>query len=153
MPSSHHVKLTILQGKVPGGIPLNARQNVVPGSDGAGTVLAVGSNVDWLEVGDHVVTHMVSRRSDDHMPCMMDDISHGLGQELDGTLCRRGIFHHTCLVPMPKHMSFEQAATLTCSGMTAWNALMGLPSMTVKKGDWILVQGTGGVSVAALQVS
>lgn len=86
------------------------------------------------------------------MPSMADDINHGLGQELNGTLCRQGIFHQTCLVPMPKHMSFARAATLTCSGLTAWNALMGLPSMAVKKGDWILVQGTGGVSIAALQV-
>lgn len=152
MPFVYQIKLILFQGKVPGAIPLHASPNVIPGSDGAGTVLAVGSSVDWLKTGDHVVTHMVSRRSDDHMPSMMDDISHGLGQELNGTLCRQGIFHHTCLVPMPKQMSFEQAATLTCSALTAWNALKGLPSMTVKKGDWILVQGTGGVSVAALQV-
>lgn len=98
------------------------------------------------------MTHMISGRPDDHMPTMADDIFQGLGQHLNGTLCRRGVFHHTCLVPMPKNMSFAEAATLTCSGLTAWNALMGLPSLAVKEGDWILVQGTGGVSVAALQV-
>lgn len=147
--------LTVSQGKIPGGIQLHASPNVVPGSDGAGTVVAVGSEVDWLKAGDHVVTHMVKRAAtttNDHMPSMADDISHGLGQELNGTLCRQGIFHETCLIPMPNNMSFEEAATLTCSALTAWNALMGLPSMAVKKGDWILVQGTGGVSVAALQV-
>lgn len=145
--------LAIAKGKVPGAIPLSASPNVVPGSDGAGIVLAVGSEVDWLKIGDHIVTHMVAHASDDHMPSMLDDITHGLGQEINGTLCRRGVFHHTCLVPMPKNMSFTEAATLTCSGLTAWNALMGLPSMTVKNGDWILVQGTGGVSVAALQIA
>lgn len=145
-------KADCLQGKVPGAIPLHAFPNVVPGSDGAGTVVAVGSEVDGLRIGDHVVTHMVSQRTDDHMPNMVDDISHGLGHELNGTLCHHGVFHHTCLVKMPKNMSFAEAATLTCSGLTAWNALMGLPSMRVKKGDWILVQGSGGVSVAALQV-
>ncbi|OIW24696.1 NAD(P)-binding protein [Coniochaeta ligniaria NRRL 30616] len=48
-------------------------------------------------------------------------------------------------------MTFEQAATLPCSGLTAWNALMGLRGREVKAGDYVLVQGTGGVSVAALQ--
>lgn len=116
-------------------------------------MLAVGSAVGWLKLGDKVVTHMVTSKPDDHMPTMMDDICPGLGSILDGTLCHRGVFHHSCLVPMAKHMSFEEAATLTCSGLTAWNGLMGLPSRQVKEGDWILVQGTGGVSVAALQVS
>lgn len=59
---------------------------------------------------------------------------------------------------MPVHMTFAEAATLTCSGLTAWNALMGVPALpgvdTVPgPGSWVLVQGTGGVSVAALQVS
>lgn len=95
---------------------------------------------------------MIPRMEDDALP-NLDDVCAGLGQKLNGTLCRQVIFHHNALVPMPKHMSFEEAATLTCSGLTAWNALMGMPGREVKKGDWVLVQGTGGVSVAALQVS
>jgi NADPH:quinone reductase-like Zn-dependent oxidoreductase len=82
----------------------------------------------------------------------MDDISSGLGQHEHGTLCRTGVFHHSVLVEMPESLTFEEAATLTCSGLTAWNALMGLKGREVKAGDWILVQGTGGVSIAALQV-
>lgn len=129
----------------------------MPGSDGAGVVLAVGSAVDaaaepWLAPGASVVTHMVAHRDDDHMPSMAD-VCGGLGQALDGTLCRTAILHRSCLVPMPGNLCFEAAATLTCSGLTAWNALMGMPGREVKKGDWLLVQGTGGVSVAALQVS
>lgn len=133
-------------------MPLLAEPNVILGSDGAGVVIAVGSAVTHLKPGANIVTHMVSRKADEHMPTMVD-ICDGLGQKLNGTLCRRGVFHYSCLVPMPENLGFEEAATLTCSGLTAWNALMGMPGREVKEGDWILVQGTGGVSVAALQVS
>lgn len=83
----------------------------------------------------------------------MDDIQEGLGQRTPGTLCRTGVFHYSALVDISKSsLAFEEAATLTCSGLTAWNAMMGLHGREVKEGDWVLVQGTGGVSVAALQV-
>lgn len=124
---------------------------MVPGSDGAGTVVAVGSAINlqttpWLAPGEAVVTHMLAdNQPNDHLPTMQD-ISHGLGQTHNGTLCRRGVFHATALVPMPRTLRFDEAATLTCSGLTAWNALRGM-----KAGDWVLVQGSGGVSVAALQ--
>lgn len=52
---------------------------------------------------------------------------------------------------MPPSLTFAEAATLTCSGLTAWNALFGLPGKEPKKGEVVLVQGTGGVSIAALQ--
>lgn len=95
---------------------------------------------------------MIPHMEDDALP-NLEDVCSGLGQKLNGTLCRQVILHHSALVPMPKHMTFEEAATLTCSGLTAWNALMGMPGREVKEGHWVLVQGTGGVSVAALQVS
>jgi NADPH:quinone reductase-like Zn-dependent oxidoreductase len=82
-----------------------------------------------------------------------EDITSGLGGKTHGTLCRRGIFHYGALVPKPSSLSYAQAATLTCSGLTAWNALMGYRGREVKPGDWVLVQGTGGVSIAALQVT
>jgi len=53
---------------------------------------------------------------------------------------------------MPRNLTFEQASTLTCSGLTAWNALFGGRGGGLKAGDTVLTQGTGGVSVAALQV-
>lgn len=82
----------------------------------------------------------------------MADICAGLGQQLDGTLRTSGVFHETALVPMPPSLDFLQASTLTCSGLTAWNALFGIEGLRPKKGDYVLVQGTGGVSIAALQV-
>lgn len=75
----------------------------------------------------------------------------GLGQNAHGTIQQFGVFHESALVHMPKNLSYEQAATLTCSGLTAWNALYG-GGKGPKKGDTILTQGTGGVSIAALQV-
>jgi NADPH:quinone reductase-like Zn-dependent oxidoreductase len=78
-------------------------------------------------------------------------ISGGLGQDLDGTLTTHGVFQESCLVKLEGELGYEEAATLTCSGLTAWNALMGLEGRKVKAGDWVLVQGSGGVSVAALQ--
>lgn len=81
----------------------------------------------------------------------MADINQGLGQIDHGTLQEYGVFHENTLVHMPKNLSFEQAATLTCSGLTAWNALFG-GGRGPEKGDTVLTQGTGGVSIAALQV-
>jgi NADPH:quinone reductase-like Zn-dependent oxidoreductase len=82
----------------------------------------------------------------------MADINIGLGQQVNGTIQEYGIFHESVLVHMPKNLSFHQAATLTCSGLTAWNVLFG-GGRGPKKGDVILTQGTGGVSIAALQAS
>jgi NADPH:quinone reductase-like Zn-dependent oxidoreductase len=82
----------------------------------------------------------------------MADICHGLGQELDGTLQSHGVFHETALVHMPEGLDYLEASTLTCSGLTAWNALFGVEGYRPKDKDYVLVQGTGGVSIAALQV-
>lgn len=133
-------------------MPLPILPSVIPGSDGAGIVLAAGSAVPNLKPGSKVIMHLAPRVAVDQLPGFAE-INAGLGQTSHGTLCRRGVFHHTALVPMLDSMSFEEAASLTCSGLTAWNALMGLRGREVKKGDWVLVQGTGGVSITALQVS
>lgn len=128
------------------------KQNVVLGSDGAGIVEAVGSKVTAVRVGDRACTHLTYGLSEADLPGF-GDISAGLGQAVDGTLRQFGIFHETTLVKMPSNLNFLEAATLTCSGLTAWNALFGLESKSPGPGDTVLVQGTGGVSIAALQVS
>ena len=139
---------------------MKSSPEVIPGSDGAGVVLRTGSGVKSLAPGDRVVTHMVPETFEDGRLPPLDDstlpsmahICAGLGQGMSGTLCMQGVFRESCLVKFKDNLSFEEAATLTCSGITAWNALMGLEGRTIKKGDWVLVQGTGGVSIAALQV-
>ena len=82
----------------------------------------------------------------------MQEICQGLGQQVDGTLRPHGVFHETELVAMPSGLNFLEASTLTCSGLTAWNALFGVRGYAPASGDVVLVQGTGGVSIAALQV-
>lgn len=79
-------------------------------------------------------------------------ISAGLGQVLHGTMTTRGVFPQSCLARIGDGIGFDEGATLSCSGITAWNAVMGLRGREIKRGDWLLVQGTGGVSVAAMQV-
>lgn len=75
----------------------------------------------------------------------------GLGGALDGTLRAIGAFNEQGLVPWPNALSAVEAATLPCAGLTAWNALYGQLDGQIKAGDWVLTQGTGGVSIFALQ--
>lgn len=124
---------------------------MTPASDGAGIVEAVGSRVNSFKPGDRVCTHLVSQLPSSEAPNFLD-INSGLGQHLDGTLRHHGTFHESALVPMPPGLDFLEASTLTCSGLTAWNALFGLEAQAPRKGSTVLVQGTGGVSIAALQV-
>ncbi|KAK2010960.1 putative alcohol dehydrogenase [Colletotrichum eremochloae] len=132
------------------------RPGVVPGSDGSGIVKEIGASVSAFKPGDHVVTHLtpgsVERSGDEELP-VFTDIKDGLGQAVDGTLRSEGIFSETALVLAPKTLNWSETATLTCSGLTAWNALFGLKGREPGPGTWVLVQGTGGVSIAALQLA
>ena len=77
----------------------------------------------------------------------------GLGGSKDGCLRQYGVFDENGLVAMPKNLNFQEAATLSCVALTAWNGLYGLRGSMVMPGDIILTQGTGGVSIFPLQVS
>ncbi|KAK7938082.1 uncharacterized protein PG986_014950 [Apiospora aurea] len=155
--SLNYRDLVIAKGKS-STTPLPATPNTTPGSDGSGVILAVGPSVPSdlnLHPDARVVTHLAPHPKDDDTLPGFDDILAGLGQQTPGTLCRLGVFHYSALVALPDSttMSHEAAATLTCSGLTAWNALMGMRGRRVREGDWVLVQGTGGVSIAALQIA
>jgi NADPH:quinone reductase-like Zn-dependent oxidoreductase len=76
----------------------------------------------------------------------------GLGGAVDGTLREYGAFDENGLVPVPKNLDMREASTLSCAALTAWNALYGLEGRALKPGDTVLTQGTGGVSIFALQV-
>lgn len=127
------------------------KKDLVPGSDGAGVVESVGSKITNFRKGDKVVAHLTYKLGDDEA-AMLVNAAEGVGQAVDGTLQQYGILHESSIVHMPSNLSFVEAATLTCSGLTAWNALFGLEGKGPKKGDVVVVQGTGGVSIAALQV-
>lgn len=121
--------------------------NIVPGSDGAGEVVAVGSKVTRFEKGAKVVTLFNQAHYGEDLTQRI--LGTGLGGAIDGTLRQYGIFNENGLAFMPKNLSYLEAGTLSCAALTAWNALYGLKP--VAPGDWVLTQGTGGVSIAGLQ--
>lgn len=127
--------------------PFPATPNVIPGSDGAGEIVAVGSKVTRFEKGSKVLT--LFNQGHYGGPLTPKILGTGLGGVLDGTMRQYGVFNENGLVDMPKNLSYLEAGTLSCSALTAWNALYGLKA--VQAGDWVLTQGTGGVSISGLQ--
>jgi len=122
---------------------------IVPTSDGAGEVIEVGAGVSNLGPGDRVVasffpTWQSGSLSDHHH-------ANALGGGRDGMLAEEVVLPQGAWVKFPDHLSMEQAATLPCAGLTAWHALFEAASL--RPGDTVLLQGTGGVSVFALQLA
>ena len=120
----------------------------IPMSDGAGIVEAVGPGVTQFKPGDRVMScffpHWADGRADD-----LAKISGVPGDNVDGFASETVTMPASAFTRMPNNYSFEQAATLPCAAATAWRALM--VEAKVKPGDTVLVQGSGGVSVFALQ--
>ena len=120
---------------------------LVPFSDGAGAVSAVGPGVSRVKVGDRVCTLFFQSWFDG--PVTAEARSKPLGGPLDGVLQQRMKLIADGVSKIPNDLSFEEAATLPCAGLTAWRAIA--VEAPVGPGDTILVQGTGGVSIFALQ--
>lgn len=127
----------------------NPRQRLplVPCSDGAGEVEAVGPGVTRVKPGDRVMS--LFSQAWLAGPPTRAKLSATLGGPLDGTLAERVVLSADGLVHTPPHLSDVEAATLPCAGVTAWNALVTQGGLA--PGDVVVVQGTGGVSVFALQ--
>lgn len=120
------------------------------GSDGAGQVIAVGSKVTKWKLGDRVTT--LFNPGHQAGPMTPEAFSMGgLGGTIDGTFQQYGVFEETWLVRIAPNLSYLEAASLSDAAVTAWNALYGLKGL--KSGEWVLIQGTGGVSLFAVQVS
>jgi NADPH:quinone reductase-like Zn-dependent oxidoreductase len=120
---------------------------LIPLSDGAGEVATVGQGVTRFRVGDRVVSAFMPGWVDG--PPTEAKTRSALGGEADGVLAEEALLPETGLLPIPAHLSFEEAATLPCAALTAWNALV--ETGGIRPGDSVLVQGTGGVSIFALQ--
>jgi len=118
----------------------------IPCSDGAGEVLAAGPGVTQWRPGDRVATIFMQNWLDG--PPTPLKIKGALGGDIDGTMAEYMVLHENGVVAIPEHLSYQEAATLPCAAVTAWNALC---AGDVKPGGTVLVQGTGGVSVFALQ--
>ncbi|KAI1407309.1 NAD(P)-binding protein [Hypoxylon sp. FL1857] len=130
-----------------GQYPFPARFPVVAASDGAGEVVEVGSKVTKWKKGDKIVT--LFNQGHQYGPMDVAASTTGLGGVLDGTLRQYGVFNENGLVRAPENLNCLEATTLTCAALTSWNALYGLRQL--KPGETVLVQGTGGVSIFALQ--
>lgn len=130
-----------------GGLPV--ADGRIPMSDGAGEVDAVGSGVTRWQVGDKVMSLFFPNWQEGrHRPELTQAIT---GDSIDGCACEYVVLAESAVTRMPEGLSYAEAATLPCAGLTAWQALMVRGQM--QAGDSLLVQGTGGVSVIALQIA
>jgi NADPH:quinone reductase-like Zn-dependent oxidoreductase len=118
-------------------------------SDGAGEVVAVGAGVSRWQPGDRVVANFFQDWRAG--PIRPQTFGSALGGAIDGMLAEEVVLGESGLVRIPDHLSFEQAATLPCAAVTAWNALFEVGG--VRPGQTVLVLGSGGVSVFALQLA
>jgi NADPH:quinone reductase-like Zn-dependent oxidoreductase len=125
-----------------------ARLPAVPFSDGAGEVVATGRDVTRWKIGDRVCPSFMQGWLEGAPSLRKNRTALG-GGDLDGVLREYGAFDENGLVEIPASLSYEEAATLPCAGVTAWNALV--HSGNLKAGETVLTLGTGGVSVFALQ--
>lgn len=123
----------------------------IPCSDGAGEVVAIGDGVTRVRVGDRVCGIFMQRWLDG--PLTGEKSKAALGGDVDGMLAEYVLLDQNGLVHLPDHLSYEEGATLPCAGVTAWNALhhAGEPPDPVLSGETVVIQGTGGVSLFALQ--
>lgn len=125
----------------------NLNMPLIPLSDAAGEVVAVGAGVTRVKPRDRVAGIFMQ----DWLAGGPTDAAakSALGGAIGGVLAEEVVFSEDGVVSIPEHLSFEEAATLPCAGVTAWNALFGDGTLTA--GETVLVQGTGGVSLFALQ--
>lgn len=140
--SMNYRELLILRG----GYVRNRKIPVIPASDGVGEVVAVGGAATAFQPGDRVAgTFFRDWQSGVATENQMDT---ALGGGIDGTLAEYVVFPEYGLVKFPEHLSYEEAATLPCAAVTAWNSLT---TGGLLAGQTVLTLGTGGVSIFALQ--
>jgi NADPH:quinone reductase-like Zn-dependent oxidoreductase len=125
------------------------RYPLVPLADGAGEVVEVGPEVRRLRPGDRVVGSFFQTWIDG--PPDAQKHASALGAAIDGVLAEHVVFQEGAAIRFPEHLSFEQAATLPCAGVTVWVSLV--VHGQLQAGQTVLAMGTGGVSVFALQVA
>jgi NADPH:quinone reductase-like Zn-dependent oxidoreductase len=118
----------------------------IPCSDGAGEVVSVGPGVTQWKPGDRVAGTFMQNWIDG--PPTPAKVKGALGGDIDGMLAEYVLLGENGVVAIPDHLSYQEAATLPCAAVTAWNALC---AGDLKPGGTVLIQGMGGVSVFALQ--
>ncbi len=140
--SLNYRDLIYVKGLRPGSV-----RPLIPMSDGAGEVVAVGDAVTTFKVGDRVAGLFFQNWTDG--PSSAEAMTSALGGALHGMFAEYVALSENGAVHVPAGYSSVEAATLPCAGLTAWNALFeGVP---VRAGETVVVQGTGGVSIFGLQ--
>jgi NADPH:quinone reductase-like Zn-dependent oxidoreductase len=132
--------LSVMRGRY----PIASKPGLSPLSDAAGEIVEIGEDVRRFAVGDRVVNSFYPR----WFGGPLRDRPAQFSTALDGWLSTYKIISAESLSRMPEHMSFEEGATLPCAGVTAWSALSGIGA-----GDTVLTQGSGGVSLFAIQLA
>jgi NADPH:quinone reductase-like Zn-dependent oxidoreductase len=132
-----------------GWYPVSGSGPLVPGSDGAGDVIETGPAVTRFKVGDRVTTCFFPDWIEGRMS--LPRIASALRAGGAGTLAEEVVLDERSLVATPSHLDYAQGAALTCAGVTAWNALFETGGL--KPGQSVLLLGTGGVSIGALQLA
>lgn len=125
------------------------KTNGVPLSDGAGEVVAVGSEVSRVKVGDRVTAncnvHWIGG------PNLFEYRATSIGRTIDGMLAEHVLLHENALVHLPDYLSYAEAASLPCAAVSAWSALH--VATPLQPGQTVLIQGTGGVAIFGLQIA
>ena len=141
--SLNYRDLLTVQGKY------NPKQKLplIPCSDGVGEIVEVGDGVTRVRPGDRVCANFAQRWIAGEPD--REKLRSTLGGPLDGMLAELVALSEEGVVRVPDHLTDEEAATLPCAGLTAWSALVTDGGLAA--GDTVLLQGTGGVSIFALQ--
>ncbi len=143
--SLNYRDLMILDGRY----SVKGRAGLVPLSDGAGEVVEAGEGVTRAKPGDRVMGTFFPRWLGG--PISAAAISDQPSSLRDGMLAEYVVFDEDAVVPIPPHMSYEEGATLPCAALTAWVSLNGPRPLLA--GETVLTQGSGGVSIFALQIA
>src|SRR5262249_50581212 len=126
-------ELSVLKGTY----PLPVKPDVVMCADGAGEIVEVGPEVSRVAVGNRVAAAMFPRWIDGPIAY---EYAPQLGGSLDGMLTELIVLNEDAVVRIPDHLSFEEAATLPCAAVTAWNALTG--ARRLQAGETVLTLGS-----------
>jgi NADPH:quinone reductase-like Zn-dependent oxidoreductase len=143
--SINYRDLATIEDPIPRGITFPR----IPNSDGAGEVISVGAGITRFKTGDRVAGCFFQNWSDGRISA--EAMASAMGGAIEGILAEKVVLSEVGAVHIPAHMSFEEAATLPCAGLTAWNCLVEQGGLT--PGKTALFLGTGGVSILGLQIA
>lgn len=125
----------------------SSNSHIIPMSDGTGEVVVIGDGVTRVKVGDRVAGTFFQDWVSGNISAKV--MKSAMGGEINGMLAEYVTLHQNGAVLLPNHLSYEEGATLPCAAVTAWHAL--ITKGNLKAGETVLILGTGGVSIFALQ--